>query len=433
MKKLAFLFVCLCILLVGCQEKEYVFPEDAVIGGVSVGGQTSAMAEQLLKNAAAGYTLQVDLEGRTIVLNAQNLGLSYVGGTPTEALIGAKPQDVFKIAPTVDVNNLIIEKKQDTPASLSPISYSEEQECFVPGDVIPGIHYDYSGIGEQILAAAAKMEPKASVKPEETPNMEGAADQQTAVDAANRYLTLELTYVFDYPIYDGADTQDVYREDILSFLEVSEDGMSVTVSKDAVRSYAEALSDWYSVGGSSGECFITHDGDTVVLESPEGNGWVDVDFLTEDLYTCVTEGISGTRDAKYLPEGSGPMEVVDFGTYVEVDLKNQMVYCYEDGELKVETPCVSGCVASGDETPTGLYYFYHMDRDAWLEGPTWLDWVDCWMAFYGGYGMHDANWRDEFGGDIYLENGSHGCVNLPPENAPLIYEIIDIGDAIILY
>ena len=55
------------------------------------------------------------------------------------------------------------------------------------------------------------------------------------------------------------------------------------------------------------------------------------------------------------------------------------------------------------------------------------------MAFYGGYGMHDASWRTEFGGDIYLENGSHGCINLPPEAAPLIYDAMDIGDAIIIY
>lgn len=45
----------------------------------------------------------------------------------------------------------------------------------------------------------------------------------------------------------------------------------------------------------------------------------------------------------------------------------------------------------------------------------------------------DANWRTEFGGGIYLENGSHGCVNLPPDVAPVIYNAIDYGTAIILY
>ena len=33
------------------------------------------------------------------------------------------------------------------------------------------------------------------------------------------------------------------------------------------------------------------------------------------------------------------------------------------------------------------------------------------MPFDGGIGFHDASWRDEFGGDIYLTDGSHGCIN----------------------
>lgn len=35
--------------------------------------------------------------------------------------------------------------------------------------------------------------------------------------------------------------------------------------------------------------------------------------------------------------------------------------------------------------------------------------VEYWMPFDGGIGFHDAPWRDEFGGDIYLTSGSHGC------------------------
>ena len=44
------------------------------------------------------------------------------------------------------------------------------------------------------------------------------------------------------------------------------------------------------------------------------------------------------------------------------------------------------------------------------------------MPFDGGIGLHDASWRSEFGSDIYLYNGSHGCVNLPYDAAKIIYE-----------
>jgi lipoprotein-anchoring transpeptidase ErfK/SrfK len=55
------------------------------------------------------------------------------------------------------------------------------------------------------------------------------------------------------------------------------------------------------------------------------------------------------------------------------------------------------------------------------------------MPFFDGQGLHDAPWRGEFGGSIYVENGSHGCVNLPPSVARTIYENIEVGTAIIIY
>ena len=48
--------------------------------------------------------------------------------------------------------------------------------------------------------------------------------------------------------------------------------------------------------------------------------------------------------------------------------------------------------------------------------------VNYWMPFNGGIGFHDANWQPYFGGDRYLEGGSHGCINMPPERAAELYE-----------
>ena len=48
-------------------------------------------------------------------------------------------------------------------------------------------------------------------------------------------------------------------------------------------------------------------------------------------------------------------------------------------------------------------------------------------------GLHDATWRDKFGGDIYYSSGSHGCVNLPYQKAAVIYENIYAGMPVICY
>ena len=46
--------------------------------------------------------------------------------------------------------------------------------------------------------------------------------------------------------------------------------------------------------------------------------------------------------------------------------------------------------------------------------------------------MHDANWRNKFGGEIYKNNGSHGCVNLPTNAAKTICENITYDMPILL-
>jgi lipoprotein-anchoring transpeptidase ErfK/SrfK len=54
--------------------------------------------------------------------------------------------------------------------------------------------------------------------------------------------------------------------------------------------------------------------------------------------------------------------------------------------------------------------------------------VQYWMPFYQGFGLHDASWRNgNFGGQDYYYGGSHGCVNLPLATAEFLYNWADIG------
>ena len=55
------------------------------------------------------------------------------------------------------------------------------------------------------------------------------------------------------------------------------------------------------------------------------------------------------------------------------------------------------------------------------------------MPFNGNVGMHDASWRSEFGGELYVTNGSHGCINLPTEKAAKIFETVEKGEAVFVY
>ena len=66
-------------------------------------------------------------------------------------------------------------------------------------------------------------------------------------------------------------------------------------------------------------------------------------------------------------------------------------------------------------------------------GETYSSPVKFWMPFNGNIGMHDASWRSQFGGDIYVTGGSHGCVNLPRKKAEEIFDVIEKGEAVVVY
>ena len=120
-------------------------------------------------------------------------------------------------------------------------------------------------------------------------------------------------------------------------------------------------------------------------------------------------------------------------SYVEVDLDNQHVYVYKDGNLVTETDCVSGKAVNGNSTPEGTYGITYKERDAELVGENYTSPVNYWMPFNGNVGLHDATWRKEFGGSIYINSGSHGCVNLPLDKAKIIFENVVKGEPVIVY
>ena len=73
----------------------------------------------------------------------------------------------------------------------------------------------------------------------------------------------------------------------------------------------------------------------------------------------------------------------------------------------------------------------YKERNATLKGEDYESKVNYWLPFNNNIGIHDAGWRTEFGGQIYLTNGSHGCVNAPYEVAEKIFQNIEAGTPII--
>jgi len=122
------------------------------------------------------------------------------------------------------------------------------------------------------------------------------------------------------------------------------------------------------------------------------------------------------------------------GTYIEVDVSAQHLYYYVNGEVSIETDIVTGDMAKGHGTPSGFFHVYDKQRDKTLKGDDYETLVHYWMRLNNnGIGIHDAYWKHEFGGDIYQYNGSHGCINCPPDMAELLWNNVKNKTPVIVY
>ncbi len=138
-------------------------------------------------------------------------------------------------------------------------------------------------------------------------------------------------------------------------------------------------------------------------------------------------------------------------TFIEIDLSDQKISMYIDDKKVLESVIVSG---RGDKYPTseGSFDIFAMERNTYLKGYNpdgslqYSSYVDYWMPFNGGVGLHDAEyhthsdgfnhgWRDAstFGGTTYEYNGSHGCINLLNDTAKTIYENAYIGEKVLVH
>lgn len=182
---------------------------------------------------------------------------------------------------------------------------------------------------------------------------------------------------------------------------------------------------------------------TPYLFSSYAGGVVPIDFLTCN-YEVNTGALRKTLEAQLLSLESGtlvapyhcsdqngnPFSIAD--TYVEVDIDNQQLTYYQDGELLVNTDVVTGKL-DGHRTPKGLYSSYDKQVNRWLVGEDYCVFVKYWVRISGPYGLHDASWRTKFGGEYYKYGGSHGCVNIPEEAMAVIYEHIEDGTPVLVH
>lgn len=215
------------------------------------------------------------------------------------------------------------------------------------------------------------------------------------------------------------------------------DGNLITVDQNQVAAYVQGLKEIYDPKGI--QTWNSADGTVKSLATSYGF-YIDLVGETAALTANIQSLQSVVRQPVYASVAAQGAMPQWGNTFVEVDISSQHAYYYQDGVCIWESPIVSGTASNPERaTPTGLFTLNYKTTDRVLRGPigkngkpTYESHVDYWMPFNGGIGLHDANWRSSFGGNIYLNNGSHGCINLPHDRAQALYGLINKGSVVVV-
>lgn len=410
----------------------WLFPDGTQIVGVNVGGMDVDQAYQAVSTGVSAYTLEATVNNRTVEISAEQVKLSVSEQSVREFarnLEDGKKTDGPAAEFDIELLKSYIADQCQTAAVNASVRYNASADTFEVTKERDGISVDVQAVVEQITPVLQTLGGKCQITVDEQvlkPTVfRDDARLQSGATAANGYLQVSLTYVYA-PDQVEASSQKLTKDEIGKMVGFNKDYVPY-INASAVNSYASSMNQKYAVRAK----FKTTGGGYISINTSNISQAVDTAALAADLKSCLEQRISGTRNAPYKSAAGAAM--VWNGNYVEVDLTRQHLWVYKNGNCVASTPIVSGCVASNAETPTGVYSITYKTTNVTLRGPTWNDWVAYWMPFLGNYGLHDASWRTEFGGDIYLYEGSHGCVNIPPSAAGQVYSNISSGTKVILY
>lgn len=207
---------------------------------------------------------------------------------------------------------------------------------------------------------------------------------------------------------------------------------SPVLSENGIKQFIDTLCEEYDTYGSR-RIFQATRGEEVLIEGGTYGNQIDRSAEAEYLKQAFLEGKSETRIPKYTREAwvRGKEDIGD--TYIEIDMTEQKMYYYLEGEQVLATDIVTGNMRRKWGTPSGVNFVYNKQKNRILRGEGYASPVKFWMPVKGNIGIHDASWRSEFGGEIYMKNGSHGCINTPTEIMTELYDMVEIGTPVVMF
>lgn len=431
-----------------------------VIAGVDVSNMTVKEAKEAINNCENGYTLTlIEKNGVTETVTAQQLGLDVRPADKFDDLLKAKSGYSWikqlqgidtldtKGAVVVEVDSAVFNNAVSDLQCISPTVVSEPVDAVIyysGGEFkirpsLTGNIADRQVLEQKIQDAFAHGRTTLNLISEGVYAQPATFSDDPAL--LSRKAVLEQISGVEITLHFGAYTEKLDPPKLSEWITSDGSGTS-SLDETAVSEYVLALADRYNTY-SSAKPFVTTGGETVLI----GNsyyGWeLDTEYLYNALLTFIKERRSIDIDLtnrseesdKYWLNVAAAYDPVSYygSTYAEVSIDGQHMWMYKNGELALSSDVVTGRPDDEHDTPVGIYHIIYMEQNATLRGDDYETEVAYWMVFTEDIGFHDAEWQYAFGEEMYLENGSHGCVNLPIEVAEELYSLVYPGMPVFVY
>lgn len=429
------------------------------INGKNFSGKTASDVEKYLQTNIKDYKLTIlENEGRQDVISGSEIGLEYRAGTETEKLLKdqngfAWPKAFFtensrKVSVNVSYNEESLNQRisqlsclqtEQTPAENAKPEFDGNQYVIKPE--VYGNAVDKERLTEQVKVHITEFQPqldmvatKCYAKPKYT---EDSKKVQEACDAMNKYVNASITYPMNEPVV-------VDKALISQWLQVDGE-MKVSLNTEAMKQWFTAFGDKYDTQGTT-RTFTTPAGKSATVTGGTYGWSIDEDTELVNLQNSILNGEVVTREPAYYAGGTAAAHSgQDWGnTYAEVDMSAQHMWYVQNGQVVLETDVVTGEPIPSKITPEGVYSLMWKQPNSVLVGdinpdtgePAYRTKVKYWMQVTSsGVGFHDAIWQTAFGGTLYQipGTGSHGCINMPLDQAGALFNMIEPGTPVIFH
>ena len=441
------------------------FIEGTYINGIYAGDKGVEEIEQEIRQRVEDYSIEVTFRGGAKeTISGQSIGYEYVSSGGVAKLLEEQDTKEWLSGKFgAEKNFTVSEATKYDPEKLSavlnslpemqPGNYLAPTNAFLAIEnnaftIVPETQgntliYDelFNKVSQAAAGSALTVDIGADENAYEKPVVYADnADLVSQRDNLNGFLQTVITY----DLKDGT-TRTIDGSTLINWISQDENGWYYVDEGNVmanVEAYVTSLAAEVD-NVKTGVDFQSSARGVIMLPSATYGLQIGKDQEVAQLFTEIMERTSTERAPIYSMDYTITLSDLGIGnTYIEIDIPNQHLYYYKDGVLTIESDIVSGSEYT-TPTPRGIFYIQNREQNVTLLGPYLADgktrsyttMVKYWLPFdiANGVGLHDASWRAEFGGDIYLGGGSHGCVNMPEAVVANLFYTVSVGTPVLVF